>query len=78
MGEPLGEFEEVLLLAFGGVEPGLDEIDQHATDARIGGMWRMLRSSHAWTKSDAWAARFQVPVAADGAATLTYRVRVTY
>jgi hypothetical protein len=44
----------------------------------IGGTWRIIRSSHQWTKSDAWAAQFEVPVAADGAATLTYRVRVTY
>jgi hypothetical protein len=44
----------------------------------LGGTWRMLRSSHEWTKSDAWAAQFQVPVAADGTAVLKYRVRVTY
>ncbi len=44
----------------------------------IGGTWRMLRASHRWTKTDAWAAQFTVPVAADGTAVLTYRVRVTY
>ncbi|HET7617027.1 MAG TPA: hypothetical protein VFK20_00855 [Vicinamibacterales bacterium] len=44
----------------------------------IGGTWRMLRSSHEWTKSNAWAAGFTVPVPADGTATLKYRVRVTY
>jgi hypothetical protein len=44
----------------------------------IGGTWRMLRSTHQWTKTDAWAAQFSVPVATDGAATVTYRVRVTY
>jgi len=44
----------------------------------IGGTWRMLRSSHQWTKTDAWASQFSVPVAADGSATLRYRVRVTY
>ena len=44
----------------------------------IGGTWRMLRSSHQWTKSDAWAAGFTVPVATDGTAVLKYRVRVTY
>jgi hypothetical protein len=38
----------------------------------------MLESSHSWTKTDAWAAQFSVPVAADGSATLKYRVRVTY
>jgi hypothetical protein len=44
----------------------------------IGGTWRMLSSSHQWAKTDAWAARFAVPVAANGASTLKYRVRVTY
>ena len=44
----------------------------------IGGTWRILRSTHAYTKTDAWAAQFAVAVPADGAATLTYRVRVTY
>lgn len=44
----------------------------------IGGTWRMLRSSHEWTKTEAWAAQFQAPVAANGEATLSYRVRVTY
>jgi hypothetical protein len=38
----------------------------------------MLRSSHQWTKTDAWAAQFNVPVASNGEATLRYRVRVTY
>jgi hypothetical protein len=44
----------------------------------VGGTWQMLRSSHQWTKTAAWAAQFNVPVAADGSATLKYRVRVTY
>jgi hypothetical protein len=44
----------------------------------IGGTWRMLRSSHESIKTDAWASQFKVPVAADGTAVLTYRVRVTY
>jgi hypothetical protein len=44
----------------------------------IGGTWKMLRSSHEWTKTAAWAAQFSVPVAADGEAKLKYRVRVTY
>jgi hypothetical protein len=30
----------------------------------VGGTWRMLRSSHEWTKTAAWAAQFKVPVAA--------------
>jgi hypothetical protein len=44
----------------------------------LGATWRMLRSSHEWTKTAAWAAQFQVPVTANGSATLNYRVRVTY
>jgi hypothetical protein len=44
----------------------------------LGGTWRMLRSSHEWTKTAAWAAQFQVPVTANGTVTLNYRVRVTY
>ncbi|MEZ5286902.1 MAG: DUF4139 domain-containing protein [Vicinamibacterales bacterium] len=44
----------------------------------IGGTWRMLSNSHAFTKTDAWAARFDVPVAVDGTSVLRYRVRVTY
>ena len=44
----------------------------------VGGTWRMLQSSHEWTKTSAWAAQFGVPVGADGTAVLKYRVRVTY
>ena len=44
----------------------------------IGGTWTMLRSSHEWTKTAAWASQFTVPVAAEGTAVLKYRVRVTY
>jgi hypothetical protein len=44
----------------------------------IGGTWRIIRSSHEATKTDAWAAQFNVPVAADGTVTLKYRVRVNY
>jgi hypothetical protein len=44
----------------------------------IGGTWRIVRSTHEWTKSDAWAAQFNVAAAADGVAKLNYRVRVTY
>jgi hypothetical protein len=44
----------------------------------IGGTWKMVRSSHEWKKTAAWAAAFAVPVAADGTAVLKYRVRVTY
>jgi hypothetical protein len=44
----------------------------------VGGTWRMLASTHEWKKTAAWAAQFDVPVSADGVATLRYRVRVTY
>ena len=44
----------------------------------IGGTWRMLQASHQWTKTDAWAAQFKVPVGADGTSVLRYKVRVTY
>ena len=44
----------------------------------VGGTWRMVSSSHTWTKTDAWAAQFVVPVAVDGTSELEYRVRVTY
>jgi hypothetical protein len=44
----------------------------------IGGTWRILQSTHAYTKTDAWAAQFELPVPANGTTTLTYRVRVTY
>ena len=44
----------------------------------IGGTWRILSSTHQWSKTDAWAAQFGVPVAADATAVLKYRVRVTY
>ena len=44
----------------------------------IGGTWQMLESSHRWTKTDAWASQFSLPVAPDGATVLRYRVRVVY
>lgn len=44
----------------------------------IGGDWEMLTSSHKWEKTAAFASRFTVPVAADGSATLSYRVRVRW
>ena len=44
----------------------------------IGGTWRILRSTHEWVKTDAWAAKFNIPVGANATSTLTYRVRVTY
>ena len=44
----------------------------------IGGDWEMLSSSFEAKKTAAFAAQFNVPIAKDGEATLTYRVRVRY
>jgi len=44
----------------------------------IGGDWQMIESTYKWTKTSAWAAKFQVPVAKDGTSVLTYRVRVRW
>jgi len=44
----------------------------------IGGDWEMLSSSFEARKTAAFAAQFNVPVAKDAEATLSYRVRVRY
>ena len=44
----------------------------------IAGDWQMLTTTHAAKKTDAFAAQFDVPVAADGTSVLRYRVRVRY
>jgi hypothetical protein len=44
----------------------------------IGGTWKILRTTHDGTKTDAWAVHFNVPVAQDATSLLRYRVRVTY
>jgi len=44
----------------------------------IGGTWRIIRTTHEYTKTDAWAAQFNAAVAAQGTTTVKYRVRVTY
>ena len=44
----------------------------------VWGDWKMLEESHDHTKRDASTIEFQVPVDADGEATLTYRVRVKW
>src|SRR6266404_6114326 len=41
----------------------------------IGGDWEMLTSSYKYTKTAAWAAQFNVPVAANGTSLLKYRIR---
>lgn len=44
----------------------------------IGGDWEMVSSTFEAKKTAAFAAQFSVPVAKDGEATLSYRVRVKY
>ncbi len=44
----------------------------------IPGDWEMLSQSHPHTKAASGTAKFQVPVPAEGSATLTYRVRVKW
>ncbi len=44
----------------------------------IGGEWEMLNSTFPAEKTAAFAARFNVPVAKDGEAILSYRVRVKF
>ena len=44
----------------------------------IAGDWRMLTSTYPSTKTEAWAARFEVPVAANSNSVLRYRVRVKW
>jgi hypothetical protein len=44
----------------------------------IGGDWEMVSSTFEAKKTAAFAAQFNVPVAKDGEATLTYRVRIKY
>ena len=44
----------------------------------IGGDWTMVQNSQPFTKTGAFEAEFDVPVAPDKEAALTYRVRVTY
>ncbi len=44
----------------------------------IGGDWEILNSNFKYTKLDSTTASFQIPLAKDGAETLTYRVRVKW
>jgi hypothetical protein len=44
----------------------------------IGGDWEMVSSTFEARKTAAFAAQFNVPVAKDGEATLSYRVRIRY
>jgi hypothetical protein len=44
----------------------------------IPGDWKMLSSSHEFTKSEAFTAEFHVPVQKDGETKVTYRVRMKY
>ncbi|MGE3844253.1 MAG: DUF4139 domain-containing protein [Vicinamibacterales bacterium] len=42
----------------------------------VGGDWQMIRSSHPFTKTAAFAAQFSADIPAGGETTITYRVRV--
>jgi hypothetical protein len=44
----------------------------------IGGDWEMLNSSFKYTKTGAFAAQFEVPVAKDGTVVLKYRIRARW
>ena len=44
----------------------------------IGGDWEMLSSSYKYTKTAAFAAQFNVPVAKDGTSVLQYRIRARW
>jgi len=44
----------------------------------VPGDWKMLSSSHEYTKGEAFAAEFLLPVKKDGETKLTYRVRMRY
>jgi len=44
----------------------------------IGGDWDMLSSSYKYTKTAAFAAQFNVPVAKDGTSVLKYRIRAKW
>jgi len=44
----------------------------------LGGDWQMVDSNFKYEKTAAFAARFMVPVAADGESVLRYRVRVRW
>lgn len=44
----------------------------------IGGDWEMLSSSYKFTKTAAFAAQFNVPVAANGTSVLKYRIRAKW
>ena len=50
-----------------------DEPIEVEVNEPIGGGWRMSRSTHDWTQSAAWAARFAVPVEAHDTTVLRYR-----
>lgn len=67
------EFEYEITLRNHKATPVVVEVNEP-----IGGTWRMLQSSHEWTKTAAWASQFKVPVPADGTGVLKYRVRVSY
>ncbi len=47
-------------------------------EVNVWGDWRIVRSSYDYEMEDAWTATFEIPVAADGEATLEYKYKVTW
>lgn len=47
-------------------------------EVEVYGDWNIVRSNYDYTMDDAWTALFEVPVPADGEATLDYKYRVTW
>ena len=47
-------------------------------EVQVWGDWRIVRSNYDYEMDDAWTAQFEVPVPADGEATLEYKYRVTW
>jgi len=47
-------------------------------EVQVYGDWSIVRSNYEYEMDDAWTALFEVPVPADGEATLEYKYRVTW
>ena len=58
-------------------EPQNDSVTVEVNEPVGEAFWRILQSSHKYTKTAAFAAQFMVPVPAGGEAVLKYRIRVT-
>jgi hypothetical protein len=67
-----------LLLVIGTILGSLPDRARAQDNEPIGGDWEIVASTFEAKKTAAFAAQFNVPVAKDGEATLSYRVRVKY